>query len=161
MAFPAGKRQGLASSNRRDETKCGIIIHIYLISVHPALWHGGGARNPVPLPVSQMQGLVFADSFPHVLYKIIPTALAGMLRVLSIDDLVAGSPESWCSSACACVWHIAQSFCTLDPHLTGRQNSMASLHQAVLHMATENLKSSDALVKEDVKSFCYSKSCVC
>lgn len=107
--------------------------------------------GPVPLPVSQMQRLVFAGSFSHVLYTIIPTAPAGIFRVLSIGDLVAEPPESWCSSACACVWHIAQSFCTLDPYLTGRQNNPANLHQAFLHVGTENLKSSDALVEKGCK----------
>lgn len=101
---------------------------------------------------------VFLQAVFTVLYKIIPMAPAGIFRVLSIGDLVAGPLENWCSSLCACVWHTAQTFCTSHLCLTGRQNSF---QQACLHTAPEKPKSSDAFVKEDTKCFCYSKSCVC
>lgn len=67
----------------------------------------------------------------------------------------------WCLGvwrAGGCVWCTAQPFCISDPCLPGRQSSRARLHQAFLHMATENLKSSDGI--KDVKAFCYCQSYV-
>lgn len=88
--------------------------------------------------------IFFAGSFPCLLYKIIPAALAGISRVGNVDDLVSGELLLFS-------WGIAQRFYTSDPCLPGR-------HQAFPHMATENLKSSDGI--KDVKTFCYSQSCV-
>lgn len=42
-----------------------------------------------------MQRWFFAGSFPHLLYKIIPVALAEIFRVGNMDGLVSGCLESW------------------------------------------------------------------
>lgn len=71
----------------------------------------------------------------------------------NVDDLVAGCLEGCCSSAGECVWCMAQPLCILDPWKAEQHDQ---LPQAFLHMATENLKSSDVI--KDVKT-CYSQTC--
>lgn len=61
LLLAKGKAQ--VALNSGEETKCGILIHMYLILVHPILLHWEGGQNPVPLLVNQIERLAFCRQF--------------------------------------------------------------------------------------------------